>query len=192
MSSVDTVEEVRALQDITDKVVIRLRRQLPGASNVVLQPATSPFAIIHFELEDCHHTFRLRREAGLWYIREWICDGRPESLKDKTLSSPRFEMLIALILGYGDKQPRVRVVEMRCPVDPRRLFGKVIIQEPLPRNNAKNLIEFLCPQCKRETRMVTMHLFSPEGELIKTEAIEPWVKQEPGRTWHRNGDGIGH
>lgn len=191
MAEAQTPQEVSATQDLTDAVVMRVRGRLPGAHGVHIMPSKSPFASIGFSLEGCDHMFMLRRDAGLWYIREWTCDGRRESLKDQTLSSPRFEALIASLLGYDDKQPRVRIVDMRCPVDGRRLFGKMIIQEPLPTTDSNNLIEFSCPQCKRETKKVTMHLYSTAGEFVKTEAIEPWVRQESGKPWFDNGQNGG-
>jgi hypothetical protein len=162
----------------------RLRTALPGADNIQVYPADPPFIVVGFDLEATTHTFRLKRENGIWTCREWIADGAPNQFSTKE-SSPRFDALILALVSPVTSRPHVDLVELRCPIDPRRLFAKLIIQHPLPKKASHQVtLEVSCPQCKRSTGVVTMHLFAMDGTLIRTNDLEPWIKKEP-KAWYQ-------
>jgi hypothetical protein len=67
------------------------------------------------------------------------------------------------------------VVELRCPVGPRRLFALMRQQGEQPRYvHPENLIEFSCYDCRRDmerhgkTVKLVLHRYSLAGELIET------------------------
>ncbi len=169
--------------EITSAAEDRLRGVLPGAQSVTIHPTDPPFMTLSFDFDGASHSFRLMRDAGIWAAREWLVNGKPQE-HDPKQTSPRFEALVAELLGFTHKQPKVDLKDLRCPVDPRRLFGKIIAQTPVSVDRSTNLIEFSCPQCKRKTGQVTMHLFDIQGDLVKTEVIEPWIKRESSKPWY--------
>jgi hypothetical protein len=189
--------------EVETAAIERFLTVIPDAENVLVRPAPPPMFSISFDLDGERHGFRLRREDRKWTVREHVRDHVPvPSSKD---SEPRFEDLIRKVLGYqtesgagsvapepvrssqnGHQQVRIRVVDMRCPVDSRRLFGKLITTGLVPDDLAKLVhMEFSCSLCKRLTGEVTMHRYNARGEHVKTEAIEPWVKREP-QPWHQS------
>jgi hypothetical protein len=160
---------------------------VPGAANVSLHPSPVAQLDLSFSLGDSQHRFWFYRENSSWHFREHRINGhaQPKIIHDPV---PRFEILIAAALSHELRRPRIEVVELRCPDDSRRLFGKLVLQTPRSSGGAPNLLEFSCPQCKRSTGMVTMHMFdSNTGELVKTQANEPWVKSEP-QPWFSRPD----
>jgi hypothetical protein len=145
-------------------------------------PTKQPgYLIVSFTFRGVGHSVRLRRVAGIWHIREWICsDGVPTP--PSSLTGPRFDALIASALGSiaaTNKAPQISVKEIRCPDDPRKLFLKIIVQQSVPRNLQSNLIEVSCPQCKRLTGEVTFHYYTIDGTFVKTDQMGPWIKREP-------------
>lgn len=73
------------------------------------------------------------------------------------------------------------VVEVRCPVGPRRLFTKLKLGEEFGRYvNDVNLIEFTCSDCAKHyntpyTRYWVYHRFNFLGELISTSVeVRDW------------------
>lgn len=76
------------------------------------------------------------------------------------------------------------VVEVRCPVGPRRLFTKLKLGEEHARYiHPDNLIEFTCYDCSRRlsqerqrpTRV--FHRFDFIGDLIESHAEDLWQSQ---------------
>jgi len=72
----------------------------------------------------------------------------------------------------------MKVKEIRCPEDPRRLFTKLIQSGGRPVIVEGNLIEFACQNCKKTlaaegsfyTRV--LHRYNIAGELVETEFEE--------------------
>ena len=72
------------------------------------------------------------------------------------------------------------VVEVRCPVGPRRLFTRLQLGQESARYLAPgNLIEFTCGDCARRLsrqlgrRVRVLHRFNFLGELIDTAVVTP-------------------
>lgn len=171
-------------REILHAVNGRLIGALPGVQDVRINPAPPPRLDIRFLLDRHEHRFWLRRENGEWLLEQQRIDGKAQP-KVYNGRHPRFEQMIAAVLGA--KRPKVEVKDLRCPEDSRRLFGKLIVQRPIPGDQPTNILEFSCPQCKRTSGQVTMHYYLMDGSLLKTEVIEPWVKRE-SRPWFKGGD----
>lgn len=62
------------------------------------------------------------------------------------------------------------VVEMRCPLDSQRMFGK-LMTDPNTRIVEGNLIEFACDKCRRKTGRRTLHRFNLAGECVETAEV---------------------
>lgn len=68
----------------------------------------------------------------------------------------------------------VSIVEVRCPVGPRKLFSKLKLGEEIARPIPGNLIEFSCGDCARRVSrergepMQVFHQFNFLGELVQT------------------------
>lgn len=67
------------------------------------------------------------------------------------------------------------IVEVRCPVGPRRLFAKLRLEGGInPHVTEDNLVEFSCDDCKRERRargervFRVLHRFDFFGTLVQT------------------------
>lgn len=67
------------------------------------------------------------------------------------------------------------MVEIRCPLGPRKLFAKMVLQGDTPKVNPElNLLELACYDCARSRRKdnVTvfrvLHRYSLWGELIES------------------------
>lgn len=156
----------------------RLVGVLPAASKVLVEPSPAESLCVRFHLHSAEHRVWLHRTNGNWQLDEHRVNGSPQP-KLYNGALPRFEDLILAVVESGTKRPRISVVEMRCPDDPRRMFGKLVVQRT-PSEGLTNLLEFLCPQCKRTTGFITMHYFSSsDGSLVKSQANEPWIKTEP-------------
>lgn len=69
------------------------------------------------------------------------------------------------------------VIEIRCPVGPRRLLSKVMSEGGLPHIVPGNLIEFACDDCKRWQRREDpkvqriLHRFNLAGDLVETVVV---------------------
>jgi hypothetical protein len=58
---------------------------------------------------------------------------------------------------------------MRCDRDPRRLFGKMLLEDRPRIDSLTNLMEFSCDKCRRITGAVAVyHRFNILGELVET------------------------
>jgi uncharacterized UBP type Zn finger protein len=68
----------------------------------------------------------------------------------------------------------MKVIEIRCPEDPRRLFSKLIKEGGKPVITDGNLIEFSCQNCKKAltARGIpvarVLHRYNIAGELVET------------------------
>lgn len=68
----------------------------------------------------------------------------------------------------------MKVKELRCPEDPRRLFSKMIQSGERPTVTEGNLIEFSCQNCKKMLRSQgedverVLHRYNLAGELVET------------------------
>ncbi len=175
-----TVDQARI--EATD----RLERAVPGSTNIQFYPSDPPFMSVGFELDSALNSIRLKREGGLWSFREWLVNGKPRPI-DTRATSPRFEALVAETVGAAQRRPHLEVKELRCPNNPRRMFAKIILQKPLGKSVNPALIEVSCSQCKHSTGHVTMHLFDVEGELVRTELTDPYVRREPNPRFGGNG-----
>lgn len=69
------------------------------------------------------------------------------------------------------------VVEIRCPVGPRRLLSKVIATGDSAHVVDGNLIEFACTDCARSLRRRgedagrVLHRFNLAGELVESQVV---------------------
>lgn len=71
------------------------------------------------------------------------------------------------------------VVEVRCPLGPRRLFSKLRLGPEPPRYiQPDNLIEFACADCRnrltreRATPCWVFHRYNFLGELVETIVVD--------------------
>jgi len=70
------------------------------------------------------------------------------------------------------------VVELRCPVGPRRLFAKLRLSGVRPPVTQDNLIELSCSDCRRSLRaegkavQFVLHRFDIVGMLIETVLVD--------------------
>ena len=174
-------QDEKLFTSLTQAAEQRLIAAVPQISSAKVLPSKRAFLLIKLEHGSSHHVFRLKRDRGKWVVREWTVDG---AVRASSHRSAQFEDLIARSLGEVIR-PKIDIAEMRCPEDPRKLFGKVILQGSGKKSSA--LIEFSCPVCKRANSQVTMHLFDTNGRFVKSEAIEPWVKAE-SQPWFRNNN----
>ena len=67
-------------------------------------------------------------------------------------------------------------IELRCPVGPRRLFGKYVMEHGrVPIVN--NLMEFACSDCKKTRKRLgldvelILHRFDLAGTLVETVEV---------------------
>ena len=69
------------------------------------------------------------------------------------------------------------IVELRCPVGPKRLFSKLIRNDEKPNITSDNLIEFACSDCRKRLKdkglkyTLVLHRYDLIGNLIETDAI---------------------
>lgn len=69
------------------------------------------------------------------------------------------------------------IVEVRCPVGPRKLFTKLKLGEESGGYLPNGLIEFTCADCaksvsrQQQRPMRVYHRFNFLGELIQTQAV---------------------
>lgn len=166
------------LQGIVEK---KLASRIPGVEDIQLLSAPVGYLLISLKQGNDNHSFRLRRDGNLWYLREWIKNRELQTLGTKP--NERFDLLIAALIG----RPMVVLKEMRCPEQPRRLFGKLITPTSDP-VLAKIQIEFACPECKRLRRMIVMHYYNGLGEYLKTEDMGPWIPREPKQWYDQSRD----
>lgn len=63
----------------------------------------------------------------------------------------------------------MQVVEMRCPIESQRMFGKMILSGEYQIVES-NLMEFACDRCrKRLGAKQVVHRFNIAGELVESE-----------------------
>lgn len=68
----------------------------------------------------------------------------------------------------------MKVTEIRCPEDPRRLFTKLLQSGGRPVITEGNLIEFSCQNCKKVLQAqgvdvsIVLHRYNIAGELVET------------------------
>lgn len=63
------------------------------------------------------------------------------------------------------------VVEMRCPVQPQRMFGKMVLSGEYAITDG-NLLEFACDRCRKIRKAVqVLHRFNIAGELVESEVV---------------------
>lgn len=63
------------------------------------------------------------------------------------------------------------IVDMRCPLDRRRLFGKLKVREPFS-VTSENLLEFACAICRKRTGAEQVfHRFDMAGRHVETEVV---------------------
>lgn len=63
-----------------------------------------------------------------------------------------------------------QVVEMRCPVESQRMFGKLLVAGAYTITD--NLMEFSCDRCRKAQGVVrVLHRFNLAGELVQTEVV---------------------
>lgn len=161
----------------------RFSETIPQASKIsVAAPAKGALSVA-FELHGTPHAFMLNQHGGMWSVREWVISGKLQDGKRiDGLARPAFDSVVAEALGALRKPPRITVADMRCPKKKRLLFGKVIVQAP-ESDGPKNLIQVSCSWCKRDTGMLTFHYYDVEGNLVKTEQTDPYIRKEHG-TWY--------
>ena len=79
----------------------------------------------------------------------------------------------------------MRTVEIRCPVGPRRLLSKLILEKQVPPVVDGNLLEMHCSDCTRFARIHNpevlriLHRYNLVGALIESEEV--LRSDEPGR-----------
>lgn len=70
-----------------------------------------------------------------------------------------------------------RVIELRCPVGPRRLLAKSWVEGDGPQRAEGNLLELNCDDCKRALRkqgrqvIRVLHRYNVLGELIESVVV---------------------
>ena len=71
----------------------------------------------------------------------------------------------------------METIEIRCPVDSRRLFTKLVLSGEVPSYVEGNLIEFSCDECKAIHRkrgspvFRVLHRYNFVGDLVETEVL---------------------
>jgi hypothetical protein len=79
----------------------------------------------------------------------------------------------------------MKTVEIRCPVGPRKLLSKLILEKQVPSVVDGNLLEMACYDCARTARihnpdvLRVLHRYNLVGELI--ESVEVLRGDESGR-----------
>lgn len=63
-------------------------------------------------------------------------------------------------------------VEMRCPLDSQRMFGRLIVEHK-PQIVEGNLWEFACDKCRRRNRdgRLVLHYFNVLGDHVSTRQV---------------------
>jgi hypothetical protein len=60
------------------------------------------------------------------------------------------------------------MVDMRCPLDRRRLFGKLRVKDGFA-VTSENLLEFACAPCRKRTGAIqVLHRFDFSGRHVET------------------------
>jgi len=71
----------------------------------------------------------------------------------------------------------MQIVELRCPVGPRRLLAKTVVAGGHPKIVDGNLVELSCDDCKKTMRregkpvLRVLHRFNLIGDLVESEAV---------------------
>lgn len=77
-----------------------------------------------------------------------------------------------------------RIVDIRCPIGPQKLFLKLRLEGNLPQvNQDLNVMELACFDCKRALRKEgqlvehVLHRYNIVGELIETVVVDSGTKE---------------
>lgn len=69
-------------------------------------------------------------------------------------------------------------VDIRCPIGPRKLLAKMLVNNEKPIVTSDNLLELACQDCRRNLRQegqdnirLVVHRFNIIGELVMTEIL---------------------
>ena len=77
-----------------------------------------------------------------------------------------------------------RIVQMRCPNDGRRLFGKVLL-EPDDKPEPSFTIQFSCRECRKASEKagdvvdMILHYYDSCGRFVRTEVIRAPSSMRP-------------
>ncbi len=177
-------------QEILDSATSRFIYAVPQATDIAFFPHPESRLDLKFSYEGAEHRFWLDRKDGSWVLSEHRVNGTPQP-QPLTSPSSRFETLVSSVLKSASPRPKIRVVELRCPEDSRRLFAKLIVQTSSSAPLFRNLLEISCSICKRTNKQLTMHLFSStDGSFVRTEFVGPWVKRNKPSPWYRPVDAV--
>lgn len=67
-----------------------------------------------------------------------------------------------------------KIVEIRCPVGPKRLLSKLLLTGDKPHITSDNLLEFACGDCRRRLKLeginvsLVLHRYSLDGQLVES------------------------
>ncbi len=160
-----------------ERAADRLKSRLPDAHDIRVDGKVRGTLSVALKLANDNHGFTLHRENGSWKLRDWVIN---ESRVDAdTVSLPYFDDVIVQLLKPHTAPPKINVVDLRCPEKHRQLFAKLIVQSTAPSDQPSNLIEFLCPWCKRTNGVLTYHYYNSAGRLVKTDRSDPYVPRQP-------------
>lgn len=74
------------------------------------------------------------------------------------------------------------MVDLRCPIGPRKLLAKLCLAGHQPLISSDNLLELNCQDCRRKLRLegqkdikFVLHRFNIIGELVETEILRDEV-----------------
>ena len=69
-----------------------------------------------------------------------------------------------------------QVVELRCPLDHWRMFGKLLFDPQEPPEIVEGMFwEFACDRCARRwkpAKMQVLHRFNAAGEYVETKLVQ--------------------
>lgn len=132
------------------------------------------------------HKFWLHRsEEKVWFIAEHRANGAPQPSHVGMGNDSVLALITDAIARPSRSLVQPTLVELRCPVDSRRLFGKLIAPNPTPAGT-HSMLEFSCPQCKRSSGRVTMHVFDAvTGDLLATNDVGTWQRRPTTTSWYK-------
>lgn len=169
--------------DVKNRAVKRLE-EFVGATDVSVSREDDLLRIDFNDGPVAHKFWLHRSEERVWFIAEHRANGAPQP-SHVGMGHDSFLVLISNAIARPSRtlvQPSL--VELRCPVDARRLFGKLIAPNPIPAGT-HSMLEFSCPQCKRSTGRLTMHVFDAvTGDLLATNDVGSWERR-PASSWYK-------
>ncbi len=138
-------------------------------------------------IKSTKHRFQIWLEEDAWSLRGHRVNGIALAV-DATISHPTPEKLLSDTLERAKRPQSPKLIELRCPLESRRLFGKLITPDIIPAG-PHPLIEFSCSQCKRVNNTITMHVFDAyTGEVLATNSTGPWIRNQKSRSWYKESD----